>query len=550
MSDGRSPARNPEDSPEVGAPSHPRWRLGLLAALLALAFGIQAFWLEPRQLLLRDEVGVELPARLPIPPLRLIHFSDLHIRRETPLLRRLMVRVWEERPDAIVISGDLISDSHDPGTSQRRTDAVAAVITELRRAAPVWAVQGHSEYQGEVVAALGRAGVRWLSNEGVLLSPAGPLLLGLNQQVGLDALPGADGALHLEQERAFHLREVAGEPAMAVFREGRREGPRDNLYLHYDPLVSGAATGERLARTDGPLAWSGYELTCEVWIGRRSAGAGVAVHSRFVAGEDRMLRLRRVGAGGAGEAGTFRLVPHGTAFTAGEPDTGVVPEPRRWYRLRVRTEVTEGTVRVRAKVWPADRAEPPEWQARVEDDSPTRVTAGTVGLWGWEEGAAAYRNLRVTDADGAVLLEEAFAGSGIGGSRVPVGWREGARGSRLALALARSSQIERGEQGQRPVPRIVLSHVPGVVLEAAHRGIDVVLAGHTHGGQVRLPWLGALTTRSRLGDHYDRGVFHFGSPSPRGWTTLHVSSGIGTSVVPLRTFNPPRYAVLSLRSGR
>jgi len=534
--------RGSERSPGHRAPPDRRWRLGLLAALLALAFGLQAFWLEPRQLLLRDEVGLELPATLPIPPLRLVHLSDLHIRGDTPVLRRLVIQVREERPDGIVISGDLISDSHDPGTGERRTATVAAVITELRRAAPVWAVQGHSEYQGEVVAALGRAGVQWLSNEGVLLPPAGPLLLGLNQQVGRDALPGADGQLHLEPERTFELQEVVGQPAMAVVREGLR----DNLYLHYDPLPS-----ERdLARTDGPLAWSGYELTCEVWIERRSTGAGVAVHSRFVAGEDRMVRLRRVRAGGDGETGTFRLVPHGTAFTAGEPDTGVVPEPRHWYRVRVRTEVAEGTVRVRAKVWPADRAEPPEWQARVEDDSATRVTAGTVGLWGWEEGGAAYRNLRVTDDQGEVLLEEAFAGSGIAGARLPTGWREGARGSRLALALARSPQIEQGERGQRPVPRILLSHVPGVVLEAAHRGIDVVLAGHTHGGQVRVPWIGALTTRSRLGAYYDRGVFHFGSPSRRGWTTLHVSSGIGTSVVPLRTFNPPRYAVLSLQSGR
>jgi|GEM_PF-1062179 len=528
----------------------------LLLALLVFGFALQGFWLEPRQLLLRDEVDLDLrPAadrHLSSQPLRVVHLSDLHIRGELPVLRRLLEAVHADEPDAIVISGDLVSNTPSARRMQERTTYAAEVIGELRRIAPVLAVQGHSEYQGEVVAALGRAGVRWLSNEGTWLVPQGPLLLGLNQQVGWDALPGADGRLHLERQRSFETVERDGSRALGVVREGLR----DNLYLHWDPLFREEAGGDP-ARTDGPLSWSGYELRCELWLDDRHAGAGVAVHSRFVAGEDRMLRLRRVTAG-RGETGTFQLVPHGTAFTAGEPDTGVRPEPHRWYQLRLQTELESGdgergdgergdgergVVRVRAKVWPADAPEPAEWQAWAEDRSDTRVTAGTVGLWGWEEGGVAYRNLRVTGADGTVLLDQAFQ-TAAPGSRPPAGWREGARGSRLELALARSPEAPAG------TPRIVLSHTPGVVLEAAYRELEAVLAGHTHGGQVRLPWVGPLTTRSQLGPHYDRGIFHFGSTSRRGWTTLHVSSGIGTSILPIRTFNPPRYALLHVHPGR
>lgn len=528
----------------------------LLFLLLVAGCALDGLWLEPRHLLLRDEVHLDLrpPTRWnqPAAALRIVHFSDLHVRTETPALRRLLASVRLDEPDWIAISGDVISNSSRETVWRARTATAAALVAELRRLAPVVAVQGHSEYQGEVVEALGRAGIEWLSNEGIELRPGGPVLLGLNQQVGWEALPRPDGRLHLAAQRSFELREDSKEGG---FVAAVREGPRDNLYLHWDPhqdLPSGGS-GPHLARTDGPLTWSGYELRCELRIDRPSAGAGVTVHSRFVAGEDRMLRLRRI-AGGRSEPASFVLVPHGTAFTAGETDTGVVPEPRRWYRVRVRTEVEErssdGAVRIRAKVWPADGEEPADWQAWAEDRSATQVTSGTVGLWAWEEGGASFRDVQVIarpgEAGERVLLEEPFRTEDAPGSRLPPGWREGARASRLELALARSP--EAAPNTVSGTPRLVLSHTPGVVLEAAHRGLEAVLAGHTHGGQVRLPFLGALTTRSFLGPHYDRGVFHFGSPSARGLTTLHVSSGVGTSLVPVRFFDPPRYAVIQVFS--
>jgi len=141
----------------------------------------------------------------------------------------------------------------------------------------------------------------------------------------------------------------------------------------------------------------------------------------------------------------------------------------------------------------------------------------------------------VTAADGHVLVDEPFAGSDW-----PEGWHQGARDTRLALALARSPEVPPG------TPRIVLSHVPDVAPEAAYRGMEVVLAGHTHGGQVRLPILGAITTRSRLGTYYAHGVFDFAAPNRRGFTTLFVNQGIGMSVLPIRFWCPPTWAVIDV----
>jgi predicted MPP superfamily phosphohydrolase len=92
-------------------------------------------------------------------------------------------------------------------------------------------------------------------------------------------------------------------------------------------------------------------------------------------------------------------------------------------------------------------------------------------------------------------------------------------------------------------PRLVLTHSPDPVREAAARGLEAVLAGHTHGGQVRVPGFGALLTRTRLGRRYDRGLFLIRAPAG-GATRLYVNPGVGTSHLPMRFFDPPGWAVV------
>jgi len=495
-----------------------RW---LLAGAGLLALGLMdACWLERRVLLVRQDIHLAIPGA---PPLRFVQLSDLHIDGDHPLLHKLLGRIREAKPDIILITGDFLHDVQDREEAARHTAAAAAFVSALRRIAPVIGIQGHSEYDGSAVTALDHAGVAFLSNEGRRIGEDGRLLLlGLNTQVG-------DDAYAQRWKPAFRTLPWNGTHLYGV----RRGEPYVNFYSHWDPEPAG------LADESGPLSWSGYDTTCDTWIDSKKAGAGIAVHSRFVLGEDRMIRLRRARAEN-GEPGSFLLVAQGSTLT-GKVDTGVDPQPNRWYRLRVRTEVVPatggvgGAVRVLAKAWPADGPEPRDWQAQAEDRGPHRATSGTVGLWGWGGGTVLYRNLKVTGNRGAVLLDAPLEGA-----NAPDGFRQGARGTRLTLALARSPYTPRG------TPRIVLSHVPDVVMEASTLGIEAVIAGHTHGGQVRLPFVGALTTRNTLGPYFDFGRFEFAAPNRRGLTTLFINGGIGTSVLPVRFWCPPRWAVIEL----
>ena len=88
-------------------------------------------------------------------------------------------------------------------------------------------------------------------------------------------------------------------------------------------------------------------------------------------------------------------------------------------------------------------------------------------------------------------------------------------------------------------PVVLLAHDPRRVVEASALGIPCVLSGHTHGGQVVLPALGALAARKFP---VARGRFTLDH------TELYVSAGIGTVVVPIRINCPPDVSVVTLRA--
>jgi predicted MPP superfamily phosphohydrolase len=97
------------------------------------------------------------------------------------------------------------------------------------------------------------------------------------------------------------------------------------------------------------------------------------------------------------------------------------------------------------------------------------------------------------------------------------------------------------------MPRLLLSHNPDVAEEPGlvrgGRRVDLMLSGHTHGGQVWLPGLGAPVTSSRYGQKYAQGLVQ-GPVCP-----VFICRGIGVSGMPLRLGVSPEIALLELRAG-
>jgi len=90
-------------------------------------------------------------------------------------------------------------------------------------------------------------------------------------------------------------------------------------------------------------------------------------------------------------------------------------------------------------------------------------------------------------------------------------------------------------------PTILLSHQPTVLDLEQTQNVSLIVSGHTHGGQVRLPFLGAPARFATKDLKYDRGLFH------RGETQLYVSSGTGVIGLPVRLGVRPEIAVLRLK---
>jgi len=87
-------------------------------------------------------------------------------------------------------------------------------------------------------------------------------------------------------------------------------------------------------------------------------------------------------------------------------------------------------------------------------------------------------------------------------------------------------------------PILLLAHDPRRVIEARALGIPAVLSGHTHGGQIVLPVVGALAAR--------KFPVAAGRLSTKG-TELYVSAGVGTVILPVRINCPPEVALVTLR---
>jgi hypothetical protein len=151
----------------------------------------------------------------------------------------------------------------------------------------------------------------------------------------------------------------------------------------------------------------------------------------------------------------------------------------------------------------------------------------------WEDGPRIQRALEsakilVLEDQSVVIRRDACAFQLTGLSDF---W-EGARNYRAALAKSNSL-----------MPTIVLTHNPDAV-PMIPKPVDLVIAGHTHGGQVYLPLIGRPIVPSKYGQRYAAG--HIIENDRH----IFVSTGLGTSIIPIRFLVPPEMSLLTLNSQR
>ncbi len=93
-------------------------------------------------------------------------------------------------------------------------------------------------------------------------------------------------------------------------------------------------------------------------------------------------------------------------------------------------------------------------------------------------------------------------------------------------------------------PVIMLSHTPDIILQKSALRANLIVSGHTHGGQIRLPVIGPLyVIPDDIGRHFDRGIFRITKSC-----TLAITEGVGVTGVRARLFCPPEILLIETTS--
>ncbi|MCF6264732.1 MAG: hypothetical protein L3J24_14255, partial [Xanthomonadales bacterium] len=164
----------------------------------------------------------------------------------------------------------------------------------------------------------------------------------------------------VNDDSLFSIMSIGGQ---SVF--GTTETSATNIHSHYVGL--------------GNDGWSNYQYTGRLRISGASDTIGLTFFSDYP-NSDRYYRLRREG------NSAFYISPHGTGIECtGTSNTGVTPAANTWYRFTIQAEDMGDRTAVRAKVWAEGSAEPASWQADCEDTG-SRLTMGTIGIWSVIEG--------------------------------------------------------------------------------------------------------------------------------------------------------------------
>ena len=491
-------------------------KLALYPVLVLVIVFIYTRFIEPNRIKIETVTIQSEKFAKDFPGLKIVQLSDLHMKQMGKKQERIVAMTNNLNPDLIAITGDFIYHNiafESPKTENllQTLNEITKFCSQLKARYGVWAIRGNNEFSNdkeisnEFLSKMKAAGIRVLANQRVQLKIAGtPIYLLGTDYTQFDEDMVAD--FYVEKQDTNNY----------VYYAGYSE---KNSYSHF-------------YRSDTTL-WQNYIFTGRMMINTLRGGIGVTFYSQFDRGYDKFYRLRRYQ-----QEPNFHFSPHGTKLTGGNFDTGIAPECDTWYWFKIKVETRPARTLMKAKIWQNGRQEPVDWQAVAFDDSTTRIKNGAVGLWSAKHGHHCFDDLKVInfgyDGKTKLLMQEDFnSHKGVG--RIEgdvVGWVDYS-GPEEAISVVAKGLPD-------SVFKILLVHSPDLIHEAVKEDIDLVLTGHTHGGQICIPLYGAPFTQTELGRKYAGGLFRFG----RTW--LYVNRGLGTIFIPLRFLSPPEITVINL----
>jgi predicted MPP superfamily phosphohydrolase len=479
----------------------------LIAVILLLAYG---FWFEPNNIQV-ERVNLEV-AHLPpsTKDIKFVLFSDLNFSGVGYRERKLKEIINNQiKPDFILFAGDYFEEGAAIDRNALLADKRSGLLIQDTRVifegldffASLKSTYNKYLIWGEADAVFARYLRDLWESRGVRVLTTNSETLSING-VTLNILGPHHPNIMKEKTARF---EILGSGKNKVLSSGSSSL---NSYAHY--------------YGKGALKWTNYEFSGKMKITDSRDSIGVTFYSQSIFPDDVewYYRLRRY------EGEDFYIDPKGTQITGGRIRSYVIPQPGSWYRFKIRVQNKQNNTQIKGKIWQNGHVEPLEWQIDCIDDSMLRSTQGTVGVWTRTgKGQKLFDNFVVVSFDGEqpgkLLLKETFE-----------------------LPSLENQMWASNRMQKKPIPNgdfnLLLAHNPDIIKSIITDNIDLVVAGHTHGGQVRLPFLGPLYSQTSLGRRFSAGLFEFPE------THLYVTRGIGTSIIPFRFLCRPEITLFHL----
>jgi len=441
--------------------------------------------------------------------LTVVHLSDLHIETFGAYETRVAGKVNTLDPDIIVITGDFFkhSEYHEQILLDKMRAEMAQIILflkSLRARHGIYVSRGNADFSNDSEISnyfpeeLESNGIHVLANQGriVTINNDRYYLTGIDF-AGFDKADVADFQIRGSETNQY----IQSSPS------------RKNSYSHFFAIENTAQ-------------WQNYTYCGRLRVNETEQnGIGITFYSQFYHGYDRYYRLRQAGTGGA-----FYFSPHDAAVTGDSLDSGITIIAKKWLRFKIHCVTHPAHTEMRAKLWNDGDPEPSDWSAAAADTSTRRITGGTVGLWSGGSSKHQFDDLLVINDNGDTLLFEDFEQAEMQLS--PPGWVAYNYGYQAIPVLMKNAGPE--------VFSIMLAHTPDYAFYASPCQVDLVLSGHTHGGQICLPFIGPLYSNTKSPRKYIQGFHNLDG------TTLYVNRGIGVAWPTLRLFCPPEITCIRI----
>jgi uncharacterized protein len=164
---------------------------------------------------------------------------------------------------------------------------------------------------------------------------------------------------------------------------------------------------------------------------------------------------------------------------------------------------------------------------RLDRIAPTYAVRGNWDVWYWHW-KDLYQNTGVRELNGTGEIVD------VAGAKL---WVSG-------VAVENESKVEQALAGApEDAFTVFLHHYPDEIYEVARRRVNLYCAGHTHGGQVALPFYGAIITLSKFGKRFENGLYRVDD------TWMYVNRGIGMEGGPqprVRFFARPEITIIEV----